>query len=85
MCYKLCENNGLRLRETRLSFPPPLYFSPEFRVERERRKALFAIDLPSLISLAGALWLAEYGAHDARNPALSVREDPTLASRASER
>ena len=33
------ENNVLRLRETRASFTP-LYFSPEFRIEREWRKAL---------------------------------------------
>jgi hypothetical protein len=83
MCYKPFDKNALSLRETQVSFPP-LYFSPEFRIEREWRKALFAIGLQSFISLACALWLVDCGAHDARNPALPVREDPTLALLASE-
>ena len=35
--------------------------------------------LQSFISLACALWLVDYRAHDARNPALLEREDLTLA------
>ena len=60
------------------------YFSPEFRIEGEWPKALFAIGLQSFISCAGVLWLVDHGAHDARNPALPERENATFALWASE-